>query len=209
MTGRNTPALYEDPSRVSRMVVISCAAFAALLTFLIILPPLLSLLGHRNVAASHIESDDAASAARAAAAASLDQLSRTARPILPADDVAGVGDSGAAGIAETTRTIVSSGVEASQRVPQESSALASGANGRSPEKPSAWVEAVQSTPDPGPTVEVDAEPVALPPLPRVRPHHHVAVAGVSAIPLPPPRPSVSTEAASTEHEAAQQRFDPF
>jgi hypothetical protein len=208
MFGRNMPALYEDPSRLSRMVVISCAAVAALLTFLIILPPLLSLLGHRSVAASHYESD-AVSSARDAAAASLDQLSRTAKPIPSTEDIARAGDSGTAAIADMSRTIVSSGVDTPQRVPQESSPPAPATNGRSPEKPAAWASAIQSTPDPGPTAEVNVEPIALPPLPPVRPHHHVAVAGISAIPLPPSRPSIPTEAASTDRDAAQQRLDPF
>jgi hypothetical protein len=208
MFGRNTPALYEDPSRLSRMVVISCAAIAALLTFLIVLPPLLSLLGHRSVAASHNESGTAATA-RDAAAASLDQLSRTAKPIPSTDDIAGAGDSGTAAIADMSRTIVSSAVDTPRRVPQESSPPAPATNGRSPEKSPAWASAIQSTPDLDPSAEVNAEPIAQPPLPPVRPHHHVAVAGVSAVPLPPSRPSAPTEAANTDRDAVQQRLDPF
>jgi hypothetical protein len=207
MFSRNTPALYEDPSRLSRMVVISCAAVAALLTFLIVLPPLLSLLGHSSVAASHNESSMAATA-RDAAAASLDQLSRTAKPIPSTDDIAG-DDSGTAAIADVSRTIVSSAVDTPRPLPQESSPPAPATNGRSPEKPAAWASAIQSTPDSGPSAEVNAEPIATPPLPPVRPHHHVAVAGISAIPLPPSRPSAPTEAAGTDRDAVQQRLDPF
>jgi hypothetical protein len=205
MTGRNAPALYEDPSRLSRMVVISCAVVAALLTFLIILPPLLSLLGHSSVTAPHHEIDAAGSTARDGVAASLDDLSRTAKPTSPADDVTAPRDSSTAAIAETSRTAVSSGVETPQRVPPP--ALAPATDGRSPERPSPWVAAVQSTPDPAPAVDAEAEPVARPPLPRVRPHR-VAAAGGAAIPLPPPRPFIPTEAASTD-QAAHQRFDPF
>jgi hypothetical protein len=187
------------------MVVISCAAVAALLTFLMVLPPMLSLLGHRSVSASQNESDDAASTARAAAAASLDQLSRIAKPIPSAGDVAGAGDSATAAIADTSRTFVSSGVDTPQRVPQESLPPTPAAK-----KPSAWVAAIQPTPDPGPAAEVDTAPVAQPPLPPVRPHHRMAVARVSPIPLPPARPSIPTvAAASTDREAAQQRLDPF
>jgi hypothetical protein len=211
MTSRDTPAIYEDPSRLSRMVVISCAVVAALLTFLMILPPLLSLFGHRSVTTPH--NDNAASTARTAAAASLDQLSQTAKPIPPqtAKPVPPAGapaakDSSTAAIAETSRTVVSSGVEAPQSVPPEPPAPPT--NGRSPENPSAWVAAIQSKPDPGPTAEVDAEPVAPPPLPRIRPHH-VTVAGVAAIPLPPPRPAAPTESASTDRESTHERLDPF
>jgi hypothetical protein len=207
MTGRNTPALYEDPSRFSQVVVISCAVVAALLTFLMILPPLLSLLGHRSITPPRNEIDNAASTAVSAAAASLDQLSQTAKPTSPAEDTPAAGDSGTAAIAETSHAIVSSGVATPERVPQEPPPAPT-TNGRSPEKPSAWAAALQSPPDPGPTLEVDAEPLAQPPLPRVRPHH-VTVAGIASIPLPPPRPFIPTEAASADRETTRLRFDPF
>jgi len=207
MTGRNTPALYEDPSRLSRLVVISCAVVAALLTFLMILPPLLSLLGHKSVTPPRNEIDNPASTARTAAVASLDQLSRTG-PIPAAGEIAEVGDPSAAPIADTSRPIVSSGVETPQRVPQESAAPTPATNGHSPEKPSTWAAALQSTPDPGPTLEVDASPVAQPPLPRVRPHR-LAVAGIAAIPLPTPRPLIPAETTATDREAPRERFDPF
>ncbi|MBO0758192.1 MAG: hypothetical protein J2P54_20275, partial [Bradyrhizobiaceae bacterium] len=91
-----------------------------------ILPPLLSLLGHRSVTPPHNEMDHAASTARTAAAASLDQLSQTAKPIPPqaakpipaVGDVPAAGDSGTAAIAEMSHPFVSSGVETPQRVPQ-------------------------------------------------------------------------------------------
>lgn len=210
MTGRDMPALYEDPSRLSRMVVISCAVVAALLTFLMILPPLLTVFGHRSV-----KIDNPASTARTAAAASLDQLSQTAKPtapqtanpIPPAGAVPAASGSSTAAIAETSRPVVSSGVETPQRVPPEPPAPPT--NGRSPENPSAaWVATIQSPPDPGPTVEVDAEPVAPPPLPRIRPHH-MTVDAIAAIPLPSPRPAVPTESASTDREATHERLDPF
>jgi hypothetical protein len=209
MTGQNSPALYEDPSRISRLVVISCAVVAGLLTFLIILPPLLSLFGHSSATASHNEINDAASAPRSAATTSFDQLSQTPKPVTPANEAAAADHSGTAAMVDTSRTIASSGVETPQQVPQEPPAPAPATSGASQEQPSAWVAAVQSTPDPAPTAEVDAEPVAQLPLPRVRPHHHVPVAGIAAVPLPTPRPSVPTEAASAEREAAQQRYDPF
>jgi hypothetical protein len=208
MTGRNTPALYEDPSRLSRMVVISCAVVAALLTFLMILPPLLSLLGHKSITPPHNEIDNAASTARTAAAASLDQLSRTAKPIPLAGDVAEDEDTSTAPIADTSRPNVSNGVELPQQVPQDSAAQTPATNGHSPEKPSTWAAVLQSTPDPGPTLEVDALPVAQPPLPRVRPHR-LAVVGIAPIPLPPPRPFISTEATATDREAPRERLDPF
>jgi hypothetical protein len=215
MTGRDSPALYEDPSRISRMVVISCAVIAALLTFLMILPPLLSLLGHRSVAPSRNEIDNAAPTTRTAASASLDQLSRTAKPISPqntkliplAGDVPADGESSTAAIiTEPSHPIVSNGADTPQWAPQESPgpALAPATNERSPEKPPAWVAATQP-PDAGLTLEVEAEPVAKPPLPRVRPHH-VTVASIAAIPLPRPRPSIPTEAASTDREAPHDRF---
>lgn len=215
MTGRDTPALYEDPSRISRMVVISCAVVAALLTFLMILPPLLSLLGHRSVTPPRNEIDNGASTTRSAAAASLDQPSPMAKPIMPqpakpippAGDVPATGNAGTAAIAETPRPFVSSGAETPQRVPQEPPAPAS--NGHSPENPLASAAAVmQSTPDPGPALDVDAEPAAPPPLPRVRPHH-VTVARFAATPLPPARPFIPTDAASSVREATHERFDPF
>jgi hypothetical protein len=216
MTGQDSPALYEDPSRISRMVVISCAVIAALLTFLMILPPLLSLLGHRSATPPHNEIDNAAPTTRTAAAASLDQLSRTAKPISPqstnsiplAGDVPADGDSSTAAIiTETSHSIVSNGADTPQRAPQESPgpALAPTTNERSPEKPSTWAAATQPS-DAGLTLEVEAEPVAKPPLPRVRPHH-VTVASIAAIPLPRPRPSVpTTEAAGTDREAPHDRF---
>jgi hypothetical protein len=215
MTDRGSPALYEDPSRISRMVVISCAVIAALLTFLMILPPLLSLLGHRSVTPPHNEIDNAAPTTRTAASASLDQLSRTAKPISPQNakliplggDVPADGESSTAAIiTEPSHPIVSNGADTPQWAPQESPgpALAPATNERSPEKPPAWVAATQP-PDAGLTVEVEAEPVAKPPLPRVRPHH-VTVASIAAIPLPRPRPSIPTEAASTDREAPHDRF---
>ncbi|MBO0755344.1 MAG: hypothetical protein J2P54_05755, partial [Bradyrhizobiaceae bacterium] len=132
-----------------------------------------------------------------------------AKPIPAVGDVPAAGDSGTAAIAEMSHPFVSSGVETPQRVPQAPAAPAPTNNGPPREKRSAWAAAVQTAPVPGPTLdEVDAEPVAPPPLPRVRPHH-VTVAGIAAIPLPPPRPIIPAETASTDREPTHERFDPF
>jgi hypothetical protein len=221
MNGRVTRALYEEPSRWSRLVVICCTVVAALLTILIALPPLLSLVAYRSVTPQHTEIVGTASPDRTTATASLDESSQNSKPapsagIEPPQNAKP--DASAANVPvtiesrvvtteEEPRTVESSDTAAPPLAAQDLPPPMPTTDGQSTEKALASAP-IQSTPAPGSALDADTELVARPPLPRARPHR-VKLAGIAGIPLPPPRPVVPTDGAGTDREASHEHFDPI
>ena len=203
MNAQVTRALYEEPPRWSRIVVISCTIVAALLTFLIALPPLLSLVAPKSVTHPILS---APLPDRTDDADSPDQLSRS-MPAMPTSPVGNTPTAPASSVdttAEASPAVDSSAAGPPPSIAQEPPAPAT--SGRLTERAQAL--AMQSLLAPEPVFEVDTEPVAQPPLPRARPHQ-MTVAGIVGVPLPLPRPFIPTDAGATDRETSRQRIDPF